>query len=419
MNVVFISKSDLRGGAAIVTFRLCEALRRTGVDARMLVVERLSDKPWVVKAASDRKARIPFLSERLQIFMANGYDRRNLFKADTASAGLPLWHHPLVKAADVVVLGWWNQGVLSLHGVRRIASMGKPIVQVMHDMWSMTGICHHAGSCHYYEGSCGNCPLLGKKRGASDLSHIVWKHKEAIVRDVRIRFVAVSRWLAARGRQSGLLRGADLRVIPNLSDVAEGDPAPKNSAGPFRIAFGAARLDDDIKGLPILLEALDILAREHPQLAARCELNTFGGLKNQSALDHVAIPHRYHGVVPADKVRNLLAECHIVLSTSLYETLPGTLIEGQIEGCWPVAFDRGGQSDIITPGATGSLVSFGTDEGTAARNMADALASAIQGVAEADSRRLGAALRESVRKNFSEHGVVRQWLRLFDELTFG
>lgn len=416
MKVVFISKSDLRGGAAIVTFRLCKALRRAGVDASMLVAERMSAEEWVIKAASDRQIRIPFLSERLQIFMANGFDRRNLFKVDTASAGLTLWNHRLVKEADVVVLGWFNQGVLSLHGIKRIAALGKPIVMNMHDMWAMTGICHHAGSCRAYEDSCGNCVFLGKKRSHSDLSHSVWLKKADIVRNTRVRFVPVSRWLAARGRRSGLLRGADMRVIPNLSEVSESNPAPKDTSAPFRIAFGAARLDDDIKGLPILIEALKIFAKEHPDLADKCQLNTFGAIKNHDALKKVAIPLHHHGTLPAEKVKNLLAHCRMVISTSLYETLPGTLIEGQIEGCWPIAFDRGGQSDIIRNGITGTLVNFGTDAGTAARNMADALAMAISNIADVDSEKLGAELRNSVRRNFSEHSVVRQWLGLFNEL---
>lgn len=118
MKVVLINKSDSTGGAAVVSKRLVEALRGINIDARMLVVEKLSDAPYVALAASPKRAAIPFLAERLKIFCSNGFSRAELFKADTASDGLPLCRHPWVREADVVVLGWMNQGMLSLKGIR-------------------------------------------------------------------------------------------------------------------------------------------------------------------------------------------------------------------------------------------------------------------------------------------------------------
>ena len=128
MKVLLINKSDATGGAAVVTRRLMEALQAQGVDARMLVVERLTDSPSVGLAASRRASKVPFLAERLKIFLANGFNREHLFKVDTASDGLTLWRHPWVKEADVICLNWINQGMLSLRGIERIAAMGKPIV---------------------------------------------------------------------------------------------------------------------------------------------------------------------------------------------------------------------------------------------------------------------------------------------------
>ena len=68
MKVVIINKSDSTGGAAVVSRRLMEALREEGVDARMLVVEKLTDSPYVEVAASKRDIKRPFLAERLKIF---------------------------------------------------------------------------------------------------------------------------------------------------------------------------------------------------------------------------------------------------------------------------------------------------------------------------------------------------------------
>lgn len=166
-KILIINKSDSTGGAAVVSRRLMEALRAEGADARMLVVEKLTDSPFVEVAAPPEKEMIPFLAERLKIFLANGLSRKTLFKIDTASDGLPLWEHPLVKGADLVLLNWVNQGMLSLRGVRRILEMGKPVAWTMHDMWCMTGVCHHAAECRGFEKECGCCPLLGRLGGRS------------------------------------------------------------------------------------------------------------------------------------------------------------------------------------------------------------------------------------------------------------
>ena len=41
MKVVIVNRSDARGGAAVVSKRLAEALRREGVETDMLVLEKL------------------------------------------------------------------------------------------------------------------------------------------------------------------------------------------------------------------------------------------------------------------------------------------------------------------------------------------------------------------------------------------
>ena len=90
LKVVIINKSDSTGGAAVVSFRLMNALRTAGVDARMLVAEKLTDSPFVEAAGKPWQLKCSFLAERLKIFLANGLNRKTLFKIDTGSDGVPL-----------------------------------------------------------------------------------------------------------------------------------------------------------------------------------------------------------------------------------------------------------------------------------------------------------------------------------------
>jgi len=418
MKVVIINKSDSTGGAAVVSRRLMYALRDIGVDARMLVTEKRHDSPYINLAASPSAIKLPFLAERLKIFLANGLDRSNLFKVDIASDGLPLYRHRLVREADVICVNWINQGMLSLKGLRELIRLGKPIVWTMHDMWNFTGICHHAGSCTRWLTNCGLCHFLGKGASTQDISFSVWNNKHTVYSSgiSSLHFVAVSNWLASLARRSPLLTNASISVIPNafpISDSTVSASTDHQNPDKFHILMGAARLDDPIKGLPILIEATEILADKYPKAAARMELITFGNIKNPTALDGIAIAHRHLGIINGEKnIRAVYSNGDAVVSTSLYETLPGTLVEGQVYGCIPVSFGRGGQSDIVDHLSTGYIADWDDDPHRAATNIAAGLVWASrQPMAEIRAR-----MSASARARFSATTVANAYLQLFNRI---
>ncbi len=365
MKVVLVCKSDTVGGAAVVTMRLMSALRDAGIDARMLVADKRSDSVFVDVAASKQELKRAFIAERLKIFLLNGFDRKNLFKIDTASDGVDITSHPAIQEADIVCLNWVNQGFLSFKDIRRLHQMGKKIVWTMHDMWNMTGICHHAYDCNQYLDDCHHCPLLSTPLACKQLAHRIWQKKQKLYTDTPIHFVAVSRWLAERARASSLLRNAPISVIPNAFPF--GEPMPNTARRRGRIIFGGARIDDPLKGLDTLIVALRIIKEKHPSVAEELELITYGSIRNPELLDNVPIAHRHLGVVAPSTLPKLYAEGSIVVSASDWETLPGTLIEGQAYGCIPVALEHGGQADIIEHLKTGWLAPFGTRDENAAR----------------------------------------------------
>lgn len=416
MKVVLVNKSDSTGGAAVVTFRLMCALRDAGVDARMLVAEKLSDSGFVQQAASATRLKYTFLKERLAIFLRNGLDRSSLFKIDTCSEGVAICRHPWVRTADIICLNWVNQGLLSLEGIREIARLGKPLVWTMHDMWNMTGICHHAAECEGYiaPGQCGFCPLLGSRASASDLSRSTLLRKKVLYADAGIRFVAVSSWLAEKARMSTLLSGQKIEVIPNAFPLDSSVAGRRTPDGRCELVFGAARLDDPIKGWPILARSLEALKNKHPEIAAVCRLTTFGNIRDESLFARIPIPHRHLGKVSPERIPEIYSHADIVLSSSLYETLPGTLVEGQAYGCVPVAFLRGGQADIIDHESTGFLVEWSDDESRRAKNFADGIAWAAGAIAaDPDLRR---RMQASVRDKFAAQSVARKYIGLFENI---
>lgn len=418
MKIALICKSDSTGGAAVVTFRLMNALRANGMDARMIVTEKKSGSPHVIEAASQNKSLVPFLAERLRIFAGNGFNRKTLFRIDTASDGLPLHRIPFVREADVICLNWVNQGVVSLKGIRKLAALGKPLVWTMHDMWNMTGICHHAGYCQKFlgpRGECGDCPLLEHKASKNDLSHKVWKHKRNLYDSVNINFVAVSTWLADTARKSSLMHDSYISVIPNAFDTTTISLPTKTAVSgnrdSARIIFGAARIDDPVKDHHTLVEATKILADKYPQEAKRLELVTFGSLKDPDALKGVAIRHTHLGRISTEEIRDIYESGSVVVSTSEWETLPGTLIEGQAWGCVPVALDHGGQPDIIDHLSTGYLAPWSDNRKENALRIAEGI---LWGINNRNS--VIQIMQQSVIEKFAENTVAEKYIRLFRKL---
>ena len=134
MKVLIVSTSDASGGASVAAVRLAEALNNNGVEARMLVRERLTDRLFVELLPGRWRQKWNFLWERMRIFASNMFSRRNLFTVSIANAGQDITRTRAFREADIIHLHWVNQGMLSLDGIAKILRSGKPVVWTMHDM---------------------------------------------------------------------------------------------------------------------------------------------------------------------------------------------------------------------------------------------------------------------------------------------
>lgn len=414
LRVAIISHSDVLGGAGMVSYRLTQALRNHGIDARMVVYTKLSDDPMVSLVSHRTSRGLRFMLERLRIFLANGFQRSNLFKVSIANIGSRVDRHPWVRDADIILLGWTNQGLLSLKGLQRLGKLGKPLVWILHDMWALTGICHHAYECTAYHEGCGNCMFLtGNKQ--NDLSAKVFRQKQAVYDSLPdITFVPVSRWLAGRCSSSPLLRGRRIEVIPNPFPVDFFNPdaldwgsdLPLPADRPNRIVMCAARLDDPIKGLPYAVEALNHIFDNRPDIAKTLTVLFIGEIRDRSILDNLRINYHCVGRINDPKLlRQIYASSQVVLSTSLYETLPGTLIEGQATGCIPVSFGRGGQEDFIKHKETGYIAEYKNPQ-----SVADGIIWALENPIDRHK------LHSNVVGLFASAGIAERYIDLFHRL---
>jgi len=418
MKVLLLITSEHTGGAAIASNRLMKALNHSGINAKMLVMIKNTDEKNVISILTTfpRKlfARFYFLWERLIIFCKNRFSRENLFTVSLANTGFDVSKHPALRDADIINMHWINQGFLSLNHLQKIIRTGKPIVWTIHDMWPVTGICHHSRECDHFISECGHCFFLNSNK-SNDLSHQLFLTKrKKIFSNNNITFVGCSQWLANKVKISGLSKNHPVVSIPNPIDVhffkasdkllsrrKMGLPTDKKL-----ILFGAANVTDKRKGIHYLADALTVLTKKDGNNEL-C-LIVFGQVKTDfTAL--IKIPVITMGYLDCpEKIASIYNAVDVFVTPSLEENLPNTIMEAMACGTPCVGFDIGGIPEMIDHKQNGYVAEY--------KNAED-LANGIQWVLyEADYTRLSEDARKKVESNYSEDVVAGQYLELFNHL---
>ena len=174
----------------------------------------------------------------------------------------------------------------------------------------------------------------------------------------------------------------------------------------YVIAFGAARIDDPIKGFNYLAEALRLLVDSGRFRAEDIRLLLFGRVKDAGVFNQLPVPYTYLGYVDdVYRLSQVYSASNATVSSSLYETFGQTLIEAMACGSIPVSFDGSGQTDIISHQKNGYL---------AHRLSAESLA---EGIAWALTHPLPPQeLRRCVIRRYSESVVARQYMNLYNQI---
>lgn len=412
MKILIVNTSESTGGAAVAANRLMEALRNNGAEVTMMVREKKSHHSSVVVAGSRVGNFLRFCYERFVIWQCNLLSRRNLFAVSIANTGIDITTTREFREANIIHLHWVNHGMLSLRGIRKILDSGKPVVWTMHDMWPATAICHHAHECRKYENECQNCPFL-RFPSRHDLSNRVWKKKQRLFNDRRIQWVAVSEWLKAKTLSSSIVQNQEITVIPNTIDLSKFELLdPQQCREKLHITaskvlvFGAARIDDPIKGFDYLVDALKIVVERGKIARNDLHLLLFGRIRDPKTLEKLPISHTYFHYIDNEKqLSEIYAAADAVVSSSLYETFGQTLIEAQACGCASVSFDGSGQADIIQHQDNGYL---------AKRLSAESLADGIEWALTTSHDRQ--KLRDDIALRYADHAVAAQYIELYQKI---
>ena len=406
LRVLHFSKYDSKGGAAIAAFNSVAAQRRIGIDAHLYcgISGRHED---FVHAPAGRARRAAMLGQ----FALERLPGRALHREvrDSVSIGVGG-----VRAGRIVQR--MNPDVVVLHNIdglvplRTLARFGRPIVWRMHDMWAITPIFHYAEDFPRPGGS-------GKRPERALEKWTFARKKRHYGRVPDLTLCPPSHWLADCVRESELLGGRPVAVVPNGVDTGLFVPADRAEARRRLgleerryVLFGSdPRANPDRKGLDLLFQALASVAGEFEEAGAELLL-----LRPPPEGMTPPVPHSIlDPVTDRQRMADLFAAADVSVAPSRLENLSLAVLESLSSGTPVVAFDIGGMPDMLSAPGTGALVKP-FDTGAFGRAVMDELGR--EDGARANAR---AACRRQAVDNFSFEAEARQFEALLREVAAG
>jgi glycosyltransferase involved in cell wall biosynthesis len=411
MKILIVNTYDIWGGAARAAYRLHRSLLSAGIDSKMLVQTKKSDDYTVIPVYGDSKIGKAFSLIRPTLDHIPLKFYKNRIKIPFSSAWFP-FSKVIEKIneinPDIVHLHWVTGGMIRIED---LAKINKPIVWTLHDNWAFTGGCHIKWSCEKYTNSCGACPVLGSDK-EYDLSKKVWIRKNKVFKKINMVIVCPSKWLHDCSKKSSLLKDKRHKIIPNPIDTDLFKPIDKSISRKIwnlpqdkkLIAFGAISAISDInKGFKELSGALYKITDKK-----NIELVVFGSNEPKNPPD-VGFKTHYLGHLHDDISLIILYNAvDVMVVPSLQENLSNTIMESLACGTPVVAFNVGGNSDMIEHLKNGYLAKpFDIDD----------LRNGIEWVLNTPNYdELCKNAREKVLREFDSKIVAKKYTELYKEL---
>jgi len=413
LKVLIVNVSDSIGGASKAAYRLHKSLLEEGLDSKMLVRNKRTDDPTVVSVPDSKFEDVYFNTLRPFIDQIPVKFYRNRARIPFSVSWVR--SKKTVKKInylnpDIVHLHWINGGFLSLKDLTKI---NKPIVWSLHDDWAFTGGCHIKWDCEKFMYKCGACPLLGSS-SQIDLSRITWFRKKRTFKKIKnLTIVGLSKWITKNSQNSSLLRNKPHINLPNPIDTFFFKPFDKKEARrllnlPMEkklILFGAMNVTKDInKGFHKFIEAVRMLSLEHSEIVIYGAGNPIDSINLKLKVHYLGLFFDEVSMVA------LYNACDVLVVPSLQENLSNTIMESLSCGTPVVAFDTGGNSDLIDHKKNGYLA-----DSYDVRDLAIGI-KWILSLPEKDYKKVSQNAREKIIKNYNSKLIAKKYIELYKKI---
>ena len=332
------------GGAGITAERIHRAVSASGVESSLIYRDDIPGIiPW-----SRRHFLCPFF-RALRKAMDLRYD---LFRHPGcfghSESLFPFASIDAVNRsdADLIHLHWINGDFLS---IGQLAAIRKPVVWTLHDNWAYCGNEFCTENFRYRDGYTDS--TRPKQETGPDFARRVWEYKKRKWEHFHPVFVSPSRWNADRLTESLLFRGTPCTVIRNPLDLHTFSPGDKMAArrkfvlrpGRLTLLFGAESINNPLKGLDLLAEALKILTRWIPP--ENLQLVCFGAGKPEFGSPY---PMFHAGSLGEAVIVELYRAADALVCPSRMDNYPGVCTEAMACGVPVAAFRTAGLPEIVT-----------------------------------------------------------------------
>ena len=230
--------------------------------------------------------------------------------------------------------------------------------------------------------------------------------------DLIDQFVTTNKFMTEMMVEAGFPRSR-LTCIPTFADIDKFRPRDAAGDAPPYIAF-VGRLDP-AKGVHILVEAMGLLLRTHPdpprlKIAGVEHVPGFvDQLKARVAAEGLGDLVEFLGPLPADQVASTIAGAQGLMMPALcFENLPNTVLEGFACGTPVISSDIGSLSRTVIPGVNGLL----SEPGSAA-SLAEMIARLMDD--PTGRRRLAEGARRSAETTYSPASHMAALETLFSQ----
>lgn len=405
MKVLHINTLS-HGGAFTGTYRLHQALIKSGVSSKIIVrdvplVNNLEEvyvyhkfrhKPTFINRLLSNIGLPVTLEQKKWLFMKGR-------KGDFEIVSFPFSDFDITRSkeyceADIIHLHWIAEFI---DYPTFLKNNRKPVVWTLRDSFPILGIFHLQND---YEKNSDEWKALDNKMSALKKKLIQRSAFPLIV-------VGLSNWITEKSLSGEMFKAYSHEVIPNCIDIENFKRIDKTLArkilnvdnNKIVLCFGTESERNVNKGYAELLQALDSI--ENKDL----ELVSFGGSISLSC--HYSLRHRYLGKLNNEQLSVVFSASDAFIFPTREEALGNVMLEAMACGTPVIGTPVGGLLDVIKPGFNGLLSKDLSSEG-----LRESILEFVR-IRNSFDRE---AIRNYIAENFSEELISRKYIDIYSSL---
>jgi len=379
MNILILNTHNPFRASGVVALDLFNQLGSRGHNVKLLVKPFSADYPEGIQSLETS-----FADWRKTIMMKIEW-RLNKFKKLLNYTDKVLWDsdycffqlnenkryystHKIIRAAgkrpDIIIVLYADKFINARNIYELYEKTNAKIFWLMYDMAPFTGGCHYAWDCTGYQNNCGRCPGL-YSTDPFDATFRNLNYKKKYLSKVNLHVLAGSEGQLEQARRSALFADKPIHKILIPINETLFKPVAKNELRinlgiPIDkkvIFFGAVGLTERRKGMPYLIESLQILDKilqfNKPELKNKILLLVAG-----EAFDEIStslpFEFQYLGFLKNnEELASAYQASDIFLCPSIEDSGPMMINQSIMCGVPVVSFAIGVSLDLVITGETG------------------------------------------------------------------